>query len=162
MTTTDQLEIVEQLVLQERKIVTYGWLSRYLKIHANKAKQLLYEFIAEYKSSKENSVHAIYCICGLTADNKQHTVTLVTQEKLEAARKGFTRLTSLHVYSVQPVCPTEAELIKAGREPIEKVNSETALNTNKDASFVTSTLVPQPINAEESSIKPKIVDEKKL
>ncbi|RIA97055.1 DNA polymerase subunit Cdc27 [Glomus cerebriforme] len=137
METTDQLIIVEQLVLQERKIVTYGWLSRYLNIHANKAKQLLYKFI----SSKENGVHAIYCICGLTANNSQHTVTLVTQEKLEVARKGFIRLTSLHVYSVQPECPTEANLIKAGREPIDKVASESA---NKDAPSVTSTLASQP------------------
>ncbi|CAB4411008.1 unnamed protein product [Rhizophagus irregularis] len=161
MTATEQLVIVEQLVLQERKIVTYGWLSKYLNIHANKAKQLLYEFISEYKPSKENNVHAIYCICGLTADNKQHTVTLVTQEKLEAARKGFTRLTSLHVYSVQPVCPTEAELIKAGREPIDKVANEPVLNTNKDATTVTSTLVSQSIDVKESP-KPEKVDEKKL
>jgi DNA polymerase delta subunit 3 len=159
MTATEQLVIVEQLVLQERKIVTYGWLSRYLNIHANKAKQLLYEFISEHKSSKENNVHAIYCICGLTTDNKQHTVTLVTQEKLEVARKGFTRLTSLHVYSVQPVCPTEAELIKAGREPIDKVANESDLNTYKDASTVTSTLVSQSIDVKE---QPEKVDEKKL
>lgn len=162
MTATEQLVIVEQLVLQERKIVTYGWLSRYLNIHANKAKQLLYEFISEYKSSKENNIHAIYCICGLTANNKQHTVTLVTQEKLEAARKGFTRLTSLHVYSVQPVCPTEAELIKAGREAIIKVANESVLNTDKDASSVTSTLVSQSVDVKESSIKPEKVDEEKL
>ncbi|GBC02090.1 hypothetical protein RclHR1_04440020 [Rhizophagus clarus] len=165
MTATEQLVIVEQLVLQERKIVTYGWLSRYLNIHANKAKQLLYEFISEYKSSKGNNIHAIYCICGLTADNKQHTVTLVTQEKLEAARKGFTCLTSLHVYSVQPMCPTEAELIKAGREPIDKVANESVLNTDrddKDASSVTSTLVSQSVNVKESSIEPEKVDEEKL
>ncbi|CAB4411327.1 unnamed protein product [Rhizophagus irregularis] len=85
----------------------------------------------------ENNVHAIYCICGLTADNKQHTVTLVTQEKLEAARKG----------------QDENLSIKVANEPV--------LNTNKDATTVTSTLVSQSIDVKESP-KPEKVDEKKL
>ncbi|CAI2181543.1 3634_t:CDS:1 [Funneliformis geosporum] len=134
MTIIEQLEIIKQLVLKERKIVTYEWLSKYLNIHVNEAKPLLYKFISKYGPSNKESFYTVYCISGIATINEQHTVTLIYQDNLENIRKDFSKISSLHVYSVQPECPTEAELVKANQGSIDKVSTEPALpsNTKRD------------------------------
>ncbi|KAJ6021120.1 hypothetical protein N7540_006624 [Penicillium herquei] len=52
-------------VLNERRPVTYRSLSRALKVHANRAKQLLYEFHRNENTKKPGSVHATYVITGI-------------------------------------------------------------------------------------------------
>ncbi|KAJ5585024.1 uncharacterized protein N7459_004824 [Penicillium hispanicum] len=52
-------------VLNERRTVTYRSLSRALKVHANHAKQILYEFHRNENAKKPQSVHATYVISGI-------------------------------------------------------------------------------------------------
>ncbi|KAJ5760552.1 hypothetical protein N7520_007708 [Penicillium odoratum] len=52
-------------VLNERRTVTYRSLSRALKVHANRAKQVLYEFHRNENAKKPQSVHATYVISGV-------------------------------------------------------------------------------------------------
>ncbi|CAG8670543.1 15682_t:CDS:2 [Funneliformis caledonium] len=159
MTITEQLEIIKQLVLKERKIVTYEWLSKYLNIHVNEAKPLLYKFVSEYGSSNKESFYTVYCISGVSTINDQHTVTLIYQENLENIRKDFSKVSSLHVYSVQPKCPTEAELVKANQGSIDKVSTEPVLpsNTNREV-----TLTANKKESSNTSIKPNEKESEKV
>ncbi|KAJ6096131.1 hypothetical protein N7486_006877 [Penicillium sp. IBT 16267x] len=60
-------------VLNERRTVTYRSLSRALKIHANRAKQVLYEFHRNENAKEPQSVHATYVISGV--QNPEPTTT---------------------------------------------------------------------------------------
>ncbi|KAJ6119746.1 Six-hairpin glycosidase [Penicillium sp. IBT 18751x] len=59
-----KLYLAEQ-VLNEQRTVTYRSLSRVLKIHANRAKQILFEFHNKENAKKPQSVHATYVISGI-------------------------------------------------------------------------------------------------
>ncbi|OQE15130.1 hypothetical protein PENFLA_c033G08432 [Penicillium flavigenum] len=52
-------------VLNERRPVTYRLLSRVLKVHANRAKQILFEFHRNENAKKPQTVHATYVISGI-------------------------------------------------------------------------------------------------
>ncbi|KAJ5770284.1 uncharacterized protein N7511_002335 [Penicillium nucicola] len=52
-------------VLNERQAVTYRSLSRALKVHANRAKQILYDFHRSENAKKPQTVHATYVISGI-------------------------------------------------------------------------------------------------
>ncbi|KAJ5677950.1 uncharacterized protein N7477_003583 [Penicillium maclennaniae] len=59
-----KLYLAEQ-VLNEQRTVTYRSLSRVLKVHANRAKQILFEFHNKENAKKPQSVHATYIISGI-------------------------------------------------------------------------------------------------
>ncbi|KAJ5497335.1 hypothetical protein N7463_009322 [Penicillium fimorum] len=52
-------------VLNERRPVTYRLLSRALKLHANRAKHILFEFHRNENAKKPQTVHATYVISGI-------------------------------------------------------------------------------------------------
>ncbi|KAJ5178418.1 uncharacterized protein N7500_001117 [Penicillium coprophilum] len=52
-------------VLNERRPVTYRLLSRALKVHANRAKHILFEFHRNENAKKPHTVHATYVISGI-------------------------------------------------------------------------------------------------
>ncbi|KAJ5940267.1 hypothetical protein N7516_000435 [Penicillium verrucosum] len=52
-------------VLNEQRPVTYRLLSRALKVHANRAKQILFEFHRNENAKKPQTVHATYVISGI-------------------------------------------------------------------------------------------------
>ncbi|CAG8128988.1 unnamed protein product [Penicillium olsonii] len=52
-------------VLNEHRPVTYRSLSRALKVHANRAKQILFEFHRNENAKKPATVHATYVISGI-------------------------------------------------------------------------------------------------
>ncbi|KAJ5873951.1 uncharacterized protein N7529_002381 [Penicillium soppii] len=52
-------------VLNERRAITYRSLSRAIKVHANRAKQILFEFHRNENAKKPATVHATYVISGI-------------------------------------------------------------------------------------------------
>ena len=54
------MDNLEEFVFEERKAVTYKWLSRALSVHVNVAKQMLFAF-AEKNSGK---VDLVYLVAG--------------------------------------------------------------------------------------------------
>ncbi|KAJ5894694.1 hypothetical protein N7495_006385 [Penicillium taxi] len=52
-------------VLNERQTITYRSLSRALKVHANRAKQILFEFHRNENAKTPQTVHATYVISGI-------------------------------------------------------------------------------------------------
>ncbi|CAI7568668.1 unnamed protein product [Penicillium bialowiezense] len=61
----DSKVFLAENVLNERRPVTYRSLSRALKVHANRAKQILFEFHRNENAKKPATVHATYIISGI-------------------------------------------------------------------------------------------------
>ncbi|XP_076332228.1 uncharacterized protein LOC143237163 isoform X1 [Tachypleus tridentatus] len=81
--------------------VSYKTLSRILSIHVNTAKHSLAVFLNKVNSEK---VYACYLLAGsqnLSSGDEIHKVVIVPDDRLEIAKKTFTCLTSIHIYSVQ-------------------------------------------------------------
>ncbi|RHZ45165.1 hypothetical protein Glove_688g32 [Diversispora epigaea] len=129
MSSTENLDKIRNFVFNDKKIVTYKWLSRYLEIPTNQAKQLLFETI----SLSSVPIHATYCLSGISNDDC-HKVKLVVQEELEEIKQRFKKLTSIHIYSVEAHCPKdESAMVSVNREikkgfafikPIKLINKE--------------------------------------
>ncbi|KAI4738760.1 hypothetical protein E4T50_10776 [Aureobasidium sp. EXF-12298] len=104
--------------------VSYRTLSRALRVHANRAKQMLYDFHQTQNKKTPNSLHATYLITGIQSlsppqpedhvldqSSPAHqeptsyqatSLLLVDQDNLDTAKSTFDQLLSIHVYSVQP------------------------------------------------------------
>lgn len=84
------------------QVISFKWLARHFSIPADAAKRLLFEFTEGHK----DKISATYLISGWTkASQPQHTVELVDAKALAQRRSKLDPVTSLHVYSVQPVQP---------------------------------------------------------
>ncbi|EPQ52583.1 hypothetical protein GLOTRDRAFT_131815 [Gloeophyllum trabeum ATCC 11539] len=129
-------------------IVTFRSLSRDLKIHVSSAKTELASFHAASRESGR-PVHATYIITGevsrqplnseddgeMEADDedqgfedgamKQMKVLLVGEGDVEKSKSQFSRILSMHVYSLSPARPQDAALIC---EPTESVRQADAKN----------------------------------
>jgi len=98
------LENLEEWVCVEDKIVTFKSLAYELDVPANTAKKMLYEFA----KVKGKSVVCIYFLSGLSkGPDGIHTISLVTEESVEAEKNKLSKVTSIHVYSVQQRIPKD-------------------------------------------------------
>ncbi|KAJ5257002.1 hypothetical protein N7478_013106 [Penicillium angulare] len=118
-------------VLNERNPVTYRSLSRALKVNANRAKQVLYEFHRNENAKEPQSVRATYVISGIqkprgaapgtdevmqkhprirkSTPNQTSTtlipyttsILLAREEELNDAKATFLSISTIHVYSLQ-------------------------------------------------------------
>ncbi|KAI8969670.1 DNA polymerase subunit Cdc27-domain-containing protein [Pilobolus umbonatus] len=106
-------------VLQENKVVTYKALSRYLSVHVNTAKQLLYQFFDNNKG-----VHAIYCITGTAVNTNKFNIKLTKDVNLEEAKRGFKEISGVHVYSIMAHEPSDLVTLYAACKDIPKLSKE--------------------------------------
>ncbi|EEB18689.1 DNA polymerase subunit delta, putative [Pediculus humanus corporis] len=93
------LETLEELIIDENKIVTYKSLSKSLGIHVNTSKQLLYTFLLQCKD-KNSNICATHLLAGKLNDGSLN-VTIVNENEKENEKKKFLEITSDHIYSVQ-------------------------------------------------------------
>eukprot|EP00514_Thraustochytrium_sp_LLF1b_P011909 CAMPEP_0184546482 /NCGR_PEP_ID=MMETSP0199_2-20130426/4980_1 /TAXON_ID=1112570 /ORGANISM="Thraustochytrium sp., Strain LLF1b" /LENGTH=490 /DNA_ID=CAMNT_0026940893 /DNA_START=431 /DNA_END=1903 /DNA_ORIENTATION=- len=92
---------VEQLVLVDQQCVTFKWLAYEKQTSMEAAKALLAEFVAKHTDSSK--VDATYLITGhIKGSTDSHSVCVVSASKLNQVRSSMDRITSEHVYSVQP------------------------------------------------------------
>lgn len=103
MSSNETTEKIEQLVFDENKIVTYKLLSSELSVHVNKAKQLLNEYITDHCVRGNNDLNVYYAVSGFQKYNGQkiHKLAVVSKNELEEIKKGFSALSSIHIYSIQ-------------------------------------------------------------
>ncbi|XP_051881861.1 DNA polymerase delta subunit 3 isoform X2 [Pristis pectinata] len=147
MVAMEELELlvenVEELVMDENRIVTYKMLSHSLGIHVNQAKQLLYYYV-ELKR-KENSgaqLHVTYLVSGKAVEDgiSCHKIAVVREDQLEAVKLKMLVTASVHVYSIQkamlkdssPLFNTDYEAIK-----------ENLLSSNKYSAIQCADAVPR-------------------
>jgi len=70
------MDNLEEFVFEERKAVTYKWLSRALNVHVNVAKQMLFAF-AEKNVGK---VDLVYLVAGSKV-NVQNRIELIIKKE---------------------------------------------------------------------------------
>uniref|UniRef100_A0A161M426 DNA polymerase delta subunit 3 n=1 Tax=Triatoma infestans TaxID=30076 RepID=A0A161M426_TRIIF len=77
----DHLQSIEDFVLVEDKIVTYKWVSKFLKVHTNTAKQLLHAFATKEEFAKKLLV--TYFISGEVKNESGVKFCLVNRDDVE-------------------------------------------------------------------------------
>ncbi|KAL4219829.1 DNA polymerase delta subunit 3 [Mactra antiquata] len=100
------LENIDEYVKDERKLVTYKWLSLTLQVHCNIAKLMLYKYIDVERNTKEtDGLYVTYFVSGLSKPDESGTkifkCSIVPEEKLDGYKSSLDVLTSCHIYSVQ-------------------------------------------------------------
>lgn len=100
-TETTYLQNIEESVFDEDKIVTYKWLSKYLGLHVNISKQLLYTYAKN--CPRRNEISLTYLVAGIPKNGEGVEMCVVRESDLERAKEGLQRITSEHVYSIQKV-----------------------------------------------------------
>ena len=96
----NNLNTVEEIVLDEEKIVTYISLSKELCIHINTSKLLLQSLVDKiHKENPKILLNVTYIISGIVGDNRVWT-TVCTADNLEKLRLKFTSIFYEHIYSV--------------------------------------------------------------
>ncbi|KAK9764460.1 hypothetical protein K7432_008016 [Basidiobolus ranarum] len=144
------MDLLREVICEDKSIVTYKWLSRQLRIPANNAKKLLYQFVTE----STEQVHCIYCVAGILMASDVHHIILVVQEDLEVTKKKFSKVTGVHVYSVQASRPQDGEaVLLAAPKPVDDPAnpSEFASIVNPNISIVKRST---PIQKPQTKIKP--------
>uniref|UniRef100_UPI00398F3456 DNA polymerase delta subunit 3 isoform X3 n=1 Tax=Pristiophorus japonicus TaxID=55135 RepID=UPI00398F3456 len=134
----EELELVadniEELVVDENRIVTYKMLSQFLGMHVNQAKQMLYYYVE--RKRKENSgaqLHVTYLVSGKAVEDGTscHKVAVVREDQLEAVKLKMLVTASVHVYSIQkamlkdssPLFNTDYEAIKENLQSSNKYSA---------------------------------------
>ncbi|KAI1266992.1 hypothetical protein F5Y18DRAFT_353886 [Xylariaceae sp. FL1019] len=122
----DYRQYLAQKILTEDQPVTYRLLSRALHVHVNTAKEMLYDFHKWQNDKKPGTLFATYLVSGVKGslesqdedvemtDSQSHdddlapfsdlvptnTISLVNESQLEDTLAQYTRVTSIHVYSL--------------------------------------------------------------
>ncbi|KAJ3158720.1 DNA polymerase delta subunit 3 [Geranomyces michiganensis] len=105
----DPLQKVDTALLYEKRVVTYKWLSRLLKVDVNAAKRLLSEY---HQQSKADSVYATFCVQGAVRSAEGYRCELVSQDNLEEVQSTYSTF-SVHIYSLQPSKLKDPDLLFA-------------------------------------------------
>ncbi|KAJ3194457.1 hypothetical protein HK101_002673 [Irineochytrium annulatum] len=96
----DVTSLLERMVMDELKIVSYKSLSRELRIDTNAAKKILSDYV-----EKSPAVHATYAIIGNEENQapagRLTRILLCPQEELEEKRATLVGCT-FHIYSIEP------------------------------------------------------------
>lgn len=123
------LENIEEYVMEQKKVVTYKWLSRTFSLNVNQAKQLLAIFHMKHKNMKHKSIQGVYYVSGMRTNSdgaKTHQICIVTEDLLEATKSQLDPITSIHLYSVQKGKPKEtAPIYNVDFEQLKKKVYET-------------------------------------
>ncbi|KAI0538051.1 DNA polymerase subunit Cdc27 [Xylaria digitata] len=124
----DYKQYLAQKILTEDWVVTYRLLSRALKVHVNTAKEMLYDFYKWQNDKRPDTLRATYMIYGtkkrlvrqdedVEMANSQaseavdapfsdlvptYTLSLVRQEQLQESLSQYSKVASIHIYSVAP------------------------------------------------------------
>lgn len=96
------LENLEEEIIQRNNIVTYKWLMKAIKVTANVAKQMLYEFVEKQKADGIE-LNVIYLVAGQRKsdnDTMVHEIRIVPSSQLDFTKSKFSTITSVHVYGV--------------------------------------------------------------
>ncbi|CAK7211251.1 CDC27 protein [Sporothrix eucalyptigena] len=147
-------EFLADEVLGERKVITFRYLSRALKVHVNVAKKALFDFYTVQNAKKAGSLHATYLLSGTKAEASharngnaddadvdmkdgapEHpqsekvpttVMTLVAEENLESALSTYAILTGIHVYSISPQPMSDLDLLADSVRQLHELRGENA------------------------------------
>ena len=93
------LQIIDNWIQCEDKIVTYIHLALELGVPCNQAKSMLYTYVQKARSIPSHPVFPVFILTGYTSPYEM-VVKLVPEKELEQTKSKFTRILSLHIYSI--------------------------------------------------------------
>ncbi|XP_013139707.1 PREDICTED: DNA polymerase delta subunit 3-like [Papilio polytes] len=94
------LNTLQDMILDEEKLVTYISLSKELCIHVNESKMLLQQFVDDMRQKKPKADLTVsYIVSGLNSKNSARTA-VCTEAELEPFKKDFKTIFYAHIYSV--------------------------------------------------------------
>ncbi|CAG9787253.1 unnamed protein product [Diatraea saccharalis] len=97
---TNNLSTVKEMLLDERRLVTYVSLSKELCIHVNESKSLLTEILKELRQNpKKIDLSVNHIISGLLDDNRAHTA-VCNETELSELQAKFKKVFFQHLYSL--------------------------------------------------------------
>ncbi|KAK3860423.1 hypothetical protein Pcinc_033530 [Petrolisthes cinctipes] len=109
------LDNLDESVNDERKIVTYKWLSLTVGVHTNVAKQMLYQFVQKQRRKDCHDLTVTYIVSGVVAGQAGQPdtvkVAVVPEDALAAVKSEMKEVVSVHVYSVQRVRLNDLSLL---------------------------------------------------
>ena len=95
----EYLQIIDNWIQCEDKIVTYIHLALELGVSCNQAKSMLYSYLHKARSVPSHPVLPFYLISGYMTEDEL-LVKLVNEKVLEAAKSKFSKILSIHIYSI--------------------------------------------------------------
>ncbi|KAF9311631.1 hypothetical protein BG003_007179 [Podila horticola] len=95
---SETMDLLASTVEDEKKTVTYRWLSRSMGYSVNVAKQFMETYLT---TAGHNKVHATYYLSRLDPSTGNKTILLVNHKDLKAATKDAA-VVSHHIYSLEP------------------------------------------------------------
>ena len=93
------LQIIDNWIQCEDKIVTYIHLALELGVPCNQAKSMLYTYVQKARSIPSHPVFPVFVISGYISPYSM-LVKLVPEKELESTKSQFTQILSLHIYSI--------------------------------------------------------------
>ncbi|KAG0092647.1 DNA polymerase delta subunit 3 [Podila epicladia] len=137
---SETMDLLASTVEDEKKTVTYRWLSRSMGYSVNVAKQFMETYLT---NAGRNKVHATYYLSRLDPSTGNKTILLVNQEDLKAATKD-TSVVSHHIYSLEPSPLKDRSLLSVSNAEATKMQKGKDINIyrivlNRDVTISKST-----------------------
>eukprot|EP00035_Acanthoeca_spectabilis_P035938 m.36999 g.36999 ORF g.36999 m.36999 type:complete len:415 (+) comp7632_c0_seq1:64-1308(+) len=100
---------LDEALEDDGKIVSYKWLSRTARVPANSAKQMLFTYHKNEAAKFDGGIKALFLVAGVQRRDgvEQHRFVVVPEDKMDATKKKFERITSEHIYSLQRAVPKD-------------------------------------------------------
>lgn len=104
-TEKQNLITLEEMIFDERRLVTYTTISKELCIHVNSSKSLLQTFIEKTKQKEPKiDLNINYIVSGLCDDNKALT-TVCSESDIDSVKNKLKQVFYDHIYSVSTGSP---------------------------------------------------------
>ncbi|KAF9386221.1 hypothetical protein CPC16_007679 [Podila verticillata] len=153
---SETMDLLASTVEDEKKTVTYRWLSRSMGYSVNVAKQFMETYLS---TTGHNKVHATYYLSRLDPSTGNKSILLVSQEDLKAATKDAA-VVSHHIYSLEPstlkdrsvlsVANAEANQMQKGKDiNLYRIvqNKDVTISKSANRGVISAPAAPKPNNA---------------
>ncbi|KAF8926137.1 DNA polymerase delta subunit 3 [Dissophora ornata] len=118
------IELLAATVEDEKKNVTYRWLSRSMGYSVNTAKLLMESYLSTVGKGK---VHGTYYIARQDPETGNQVISLVSQEDLREAKKDST-VTGYHIYSLEPSPLKDVTILSAANHDASQLQKGKDIN----------------------------------
>ncbi|KAI6661961.1 DNA polymerase delta subunit 3-like [Oopsacas minuta] len=152
----EYLQIIDNWIQCEDKIVTFTHLALELGVTCNHAKSMLYSYVQKARSIPSHPVFPVYLISGYISP-KELLVKIVPEKQLESAKSKFIQILSVQIYSICKYIITSPRSIQKALKIItQDRTSTTKLSLIKNSLVGRRTLKFKSFTKDTPVLKPKI------
>ncbi|KAF9357914.1 DNA polymerase delta subunit 3 [Mortierella sp. AD094] len=156
------MDLLATTVEDEKKNVTYRWLSRSMGYSVNTAKQLMETYLSTMGKGK---VHGTYYLARQDPQTGNQTISLISQDDLHVAIKDSTVI-GYHIYSLEPsplkdlstlsVANSEASQLQQGKDIniYRVVHNRSVIVSRSNAKSAAPKTKPTPTQANQPATAP--------